>query len=982
MDRQCIAERQRLTAMLPQATRPSKISRLPAPTAHAGGLTEWSESQQNARSQSSIPAPRGLKREIPPSAPQSEAKRRPLAERALDYPSKTPTSALPRSTVKGQSLANISQLKLPRPASTIPSASNSFARSFGPGRNGAAEKSLVPRPNTPANHARSKSQVARPRTAQGFREEEDKDATDSKGMILTQQLTTMSFSTLSHHKIRNTKSSSSLSSSRDSSLNTRFNGLCLDDNASLHNTSQVTASPPDTTLALSNVTVHRPGNEKRSSKQPPSALRPAEKAQGCNTHFKPTSPTKSPIKSPMRYKSFLTKDSNLTGFVAFDAEEHVRMTELHFQELKKTVADAMVHTTQQEKTYMANALELVNKKASELESYKATLESDKSKLESTAEFLTKRVSELESDKSRLEDKTEALKSDLDASKEEGRKFQHDIEKLEWEHSRQIDDLARKHKAEIDDLARQHHTAIDDLSRELERLKTQEANEHQQQIDALNRRHQQELRDEQQKREQELQSLRSKMGNEQQEAEIVLQKKDREVRDMRSEAEGVRSDLQREKALTGSLQTSISELSASNTTLEAKINSLRSQVEFLESDTKAQSDAFAAMEDRLQDALKYAEEARQKLMKEETERRVLFNKYQELKGNIRVMCRVRPPLGHSEGLVAQLSYPDDKTSAEILVAGPEEKSSLGVVQRKSYPFEFDRVFTPEIQNNEIFDEISQLVQSALDGYNVCIFCYGQTGSGKTYTMSSPDGMIPRATHMIYDTVTKLKEKSWDYTLEGSFVEVYNEELNDLLTPNERTAEGRLTRKLEIRHDEIRKQTTIMGCKSVRLNSADTVELMLEEAQKNRSVAATKANERSSRSHSIFILKLIGENSATGERCEGTLNLVDLAGSERLKHSQVEGDRMKETQNINKSLSCLGDVIEALGRGSGHIPYRNSKLTHLLQYSLGGNSKTLMFVMVSPLETHLKETLTSLRFATKVHNTHIGTAKATKKMRGDL
>ncbi|KAK4065492.1 hypothetical protein Trihar35433_7612 [Trichoderma harzianum] len=985
MDRRCIAESQKLTAMLPQAGRPSKISRLPAPTAHTGGLTEWSESQQNARSQSSIPAPRGLKREIPPSAPQSEAKRRPLAERALDYPSKTPTSALPRSTIKGQSLANISQLKLPRPASTIPSASNSFAKSFGPGRNGAAEKSLVPRPNTPANHTRSKSQVARPRTAQGFREEEGKDATDSKGMILTQQLTTIAFNTLSHHKIRNTKSSSSLSSSRDSSLNTRFNGLCLDDNTSLHNTSQVTTSPPDTALALSNVTVHRPGNEKRSSKQPPSALpvkRPVEKPQGCIAQLKPSSPTKPPIKSPMRYKSFLTKDSNLTGFVAFDAEEHVRMTELHFQELKKTVTDAMVHTTQQEKTYMANALDLVNKKASELESYKAKLESDKSKLESTAEFLTKRVSELESDKSRLEDKTEALKSDLDASKEESRKFQHDIEKLEWEHSRQIDDLTRKHKAEIDDIARQHHTAIDDLSRELERLKTQEAHEHQQQIDALNRRHQQELRDEQQKREQELQSLRSKMGNEQQEAEIALQKKDREVRDMRSEAEGVRSDLQREKALTGSLQTSISELSASNTTLEAKINSLRSQVEFLESDTKAQSDAFAAMEDRLQDALKYAEEARQKLMKEETERRVLFNKYQELKGNIRVMCRVRPPLGHSEGQVAQLSYPDDKTSAEILVAGPEEKSSLGVVQRKSYPFEFDRVFTPEIQNNEIFDEISQMVQSALDGYNVCIFCYGQTGSGKTYTMSSPDGMIPRATHMIYDTVTQLKEKSWDYTLEGSFVEVYNEELNDLLTPNERTAEGRLTRKLEIRHDEVRKQTTIMGCKSVRLNSADTVELMLEEAQKNRSVAATKANERSSRSHSIFILKLIGENSATGERCEGTLNLVDLAGSERLKHSQVEGDRMKETQNINKSLSCLGDVIEALGRGSGHIPYRNSKLTHLLQYSLGGNSKTLMFVMVSPLETHLKETLTSLRFATKVHNTHIGTAKATKKIKGDL
>lgn len=564
----------------------------------------------------------------------------------------------------------------------------------------------------------------------------------------------------------------------------------------------------------------------------------------------------------------------------------------------------------------------------------------------------------------MEGKTESLRTDLDVSNEVKRRLEHELEKLEWDHTRQIDDLARKHKTELEDLLRQHCTAMDDLTRELERLKTQEANEHRQKVEVLTKQHQEALQDEQRKREQELQSLRSKVGNDQQEMEIVLQKKDREVRDIRTEAESTRSDLQREKALTSSLQTSISELSASNTTLEAKINSLRSQIEFLESDTKAQSDAFSAMESRLQDALRIAEEARQKLMKEEAERRILFNKYQELKGNIRVMCRVRPPLGDGEGEVAQLSYPDDMTSAEIMVAGPEEKSSFGVVSRKNYPFEFDRVFAPRVRNDEIFDEISQLVQSALDGYNVCIFCYGQTGSGKTYTMSSPDGMIPRATHMIYDTVTQLKEKSWDYTMEGSFVEVYNEDLHDLLTPNDHATNGRSSKKLEIRHDEVRKQTTILNCKSVRLNSADTVELMLEEAQKNRSVAATKANERSSRSHSVFILKLIGENSATGERCEGTLNLVDLAGSERLKHSQVEGERMKETQNINKSLSCLGDVIEALGRGSGHIPYRNSKLTHLLQYSLGGNSKTLMFVMVSPLETHLKETLTSLRFATKV------------------
>ena len=568
------------------------------------------------------------------------------------------------------------------------------------------------------------------------------------------------------------------------------------------------------------------------------------------------------------------------------------------------------------------------------------------------------MTELERDREKLEDRNEALKNSLDESREAERRLRLDMEKQEWDHSRQVDDLNRQHRDTVDDLSRQHRTAVDELSRELDYLKEQESQAHQQRIEGLTRHYQQELEDERQKKDREIQDLRQRMGNDHQDLETTIHRRDREMQEMRAQLDELRGDLERERSLKSSLQSNISELSASNTTLEAKINSLKSHVEFLESDSKAQSDSFASMESRLQDALRAADEAKDKLIKEETERRVLFNKYQELKGNIRVMCRVRPALDEAEGDEAKMNFPDEKTSAEIVLAGPEEKSSLGVVSRKNYPFEFDRVFVPGTQNEEIFGEISQLVQSALDGYNVCIFCYGQTGSGKTYTMSADDGMIPRATHMIYETINKLKEKSWEYTMEGSFVEVYNEELNDLLTPSGSS------KKLEIRHDEARKQTTIVNCKSVSLNSALKVEMMLEEAQKNRSVAATKANERSSRSHSLFILKLVGENKATGERCEGTLNLVDLAGSERLKHSQAEGERMKETQNINKSLSCLGDVIEALGRGSGHIPYRNSKLTHLLQYSLGGNSKTLMFVMVSPLEQHLKETLTSLRFATKV------------------
>ncbi|KAL2211797.1 kinesin-domain-containing protein [Sarocladium strictum] len=626
---------------------------------------------------------------------------------------------------------------------------------------------------------------------------------------------------------------------------------------------------------------------------------------------------------------------------AFDVDGRVGDMESQFKELKE-----MVNSTLTERKGQEQAMDLVKT----------------------------RVSELEGDRKRLEARNDSLLTELDAARDESRHLRHEMEKQKWDYQRQLDDLNKNHKEVVEDLSRQHREAVDDLSRELDHLKDEEARDHEQKMEGLTRHYQQELQDEREKRDREIQDLRMRIGNDRQDTDLAFQRKDREIDEMKSRNRHLEEDLERERSLKSSLQTNIAELAASNTTLDAKINSLKSHVEFLESDSKAQSDSFSNMEARLQEALRVAEEAREKLIKEETERRVLFNKYQELKGNIRVMCRVRPVLDETEGDQAKMAFPDEKTSAEIVMAGPEEKSSLGVVSRKSYPFEFDRVFVPGTQNEEIFGEISQMVQSALDGYNVCIFCYGQTGSGKTFTMSSPDGMIPRATHMIYDTITKLKEKSWTYTMEGSFIEVYNEDLNDLLTRSEEKS-----KKLEIRHDENRKQTHIMNCRSVRLDSPSKVETMLEEAQKNRSVAATKANERSSRSHSVFILKLVGENSATGERCEGTLNLVDLAGSERLKHSQAEGDRMKETQSINKSLSCLGDVIEALGKGSGHVPYRNSKLTHLLQYSLGGNSKTLMFVMVSPLETHLKETLTSLRFATKVHNTHIGTAKATKKIR---
>lgn len=347
--------------------------------------------------------------------------------------------------------------------------------------------------------------------------------------------------------------------------------------------------------------------------------------------------------------------------------------------------------------------------------------------------------------------------------------------------------------------------------------------------------------------------------------------------------------------------------------------------------------------------------------------------------------------------AKISVPEsDDEPTDIEVKGPEETSSLGKVTTKTHQFSFDRVFDTSSNNAEIFEEISQLIQSALDGYNVCIFAYGQTGSGKTYTMSSDDGMIPQALRQIYSTSKELENRGWKYTMEGSFVEVYNEELRDLLGKDGENDRG--NKKHEIRHDMATCETTITDVTTLNLDSQEQVEGILAQAMSRRSVAATKANERSSRSHSVFILKLAGYNSITGQKSKGTLNLVDLAGSERLSHSKVEGARLKETQNINKSLSCLGDVIGALGQQQAvgafnprdsvngasstsssstgsHIPYRNSKLTYLLQFSLGGNSKTLMFVMVAPEKKCLSETITSLKFADKVSRTKIGVAKKT-------
>jgi kinesin family member C1 len=410
------------------------------------------------------------------------------------------------------------------------------------------------------------------------------------------------------------------------------------------------------------------------------------------------------------------------------------------------------------------------------------------------------------------------------------------------------------------------------------------------------------------------------------------KKQREAELVREELQQRAADMEREKTLRANIESKLAEAAANQLALETANSAMKAKIDFLESDNQAQSQAFADLHKKMQDAIEAAAVANEKLRAEESLRRKLHNQVQELKGNIRVFCRVRPALGEEEEEAAKINFPDQSDeSKEIVVRGPETKSALGNITAASNAFSFDRVFDPASANADVFEEISQLVQSALDGYNVCIFCYGQTGSGKTYTMSSADGMIPRAVGQIYETAKNLEEKGWRYKMVGSFVEVYNENINDLLGK----AEDLDKKKHSIIHDAANSKTTITDIETVELDSPERVHEVLKRADGNRSVAATKANQRSSRSHSVFILSLSGENSITGEKSEGTLNLVDLAGSERLSHSQAEGQRLKETQSINKSLSCLGDVIGALGKGdSSHVPYRNSKVWQLQDIKLKG------------------------------------------------
>lgn len=350
---------------------------------------------------------------------------------------------------------------------------------------------------------------------------------------------------------------------------------------------------------------------------------------------------------------------------------------------------------------------------------------------------------------------------------------------------------------------------------------------------------------------------------------------------------------------------------------------------------------------------------------EAQRVELHNAIQELKGNIRVYCRVRPAKeGHD--LALHLLEPNRMS----LVYGLD-----------AYPFGFDKVFGMATEQQDVYKEVEGLVQSALDGYKVCIFAYGQTGSGKTYTMQGTDepgesGLIPRSLLTIFKASEAMRAQGWQWSVQVSFMEVYNETLRDLLRGSGDAAAGPTEAHVIAPHEECGTFVTGMTC--VTVESTDQIVVLMARAAKQRSIAATDMNATSSRSHSIFTLYLKGTNKTLNREVHGALNLVDLAGSERLDKSGSTGDRLKETRSINKSLSSLADVFAAKAQGNKHVPFRNSKLTHLLEPCLSGQGKTLMVVNVQPEQQNAHETLCSLRFAKQVSQCTTG-GKARRSVR---
>ncbi|EGB09759.1 hypothetical protein AURANDRAFT_24671, partial [Aureococcus anophagefferens] len=330
-------------------------------------------------------------------------------------------------------------------------------------------------------------------------------------------------------------------------------------------------------------------------------------------------------------------------------------------------------------------------------------------------------------------------------------------------------------------------------------------------------------------------------------------------------------------------------------------------------------------------------------------------------NVRVAVRCRPLSSKETTMGARTVVNVNKADCSIKVEGDGSEDS------KEHMFTFDHVYAPGTNQKDIYDEIgAPLITKALEGYNGTMFAYGQTGSGKTFTMmgvpSDGDlqGIIPRLTGDLFGRAAGAPGEV-RFMITVSYLEIYNEVIHDLLNPTSGD-------NLKIReHPDLGIYVEPLCELSVK--NPDDIFRLLDQGNKVRRVASTQMNERSSRSHSVFTVKIqqktaVEEDGVRRETALASkLNLVDLAGSERASKTGAEGSTLKEGAAINQSLMALGGVINALSEGAPFVPYRNSKLTRLLQESLGGNAATIMVANCSPADYNAEETTGTLRYASR-------------------
>ncbi|CAN8255694.1 unnamed protein product [Cochlearia groenlandica] len=335
---------------------------------------------------------------------------------------------------------------------------------------------------------------------------------------------------------------------------------------------------------------------------------------------------------------------------------------------------------------------------------------------------------------------------------------------------------------------------------------------------------------------------------------------------------------------------------------------------------------------------------------DVKRREVLNKIIDTKGSIRVFCRVRPFLSTER-----------RPIREPVSFGPDNVVVRTLGTRKE--FEFDKVFNQSASQEDVFGEVKPVLRSALDGHNVCVLAYGQTGTGKTFTMDGTNeqpGLAPRAIKELFDEASMDHTHSVTFTM--SMLEIYMGNLKDLLSARQysRSYEASTKCNLNIQVDS-KGSTEIEGLTEVEVTDSAKARWWYNKGRRVRSTSWTNVNESSSRSHCLTRITIVRRGDGVGSKNEvSKLWMIDLGGSERLLKTGAIGQTMDEGKAINLSLSALGDVIAALRRKKGHVPYRNSKLTQILQDSLGTRSKVMMLVHISPRDEDVGETICSLSF----------------------